>query len=100
MHILDGAAVSHLAELVRGNFVLRDRKAPSSALRAPSPQRGEGGIASSEFHPWNFNHEISCLKHLTVWRRLMPGEACKWRRGACALHVLAAVRPGSTSRSP
>jgi hypothetical protein len=38
----DGAAVSHLAELVRGNF-LSDAKAPSSALRAPSPQ-GEKGL--------------------------------------------------------
>ena len=44
---LEGATVSHLAELVRGNFLDRERKAPSSAhrvggasstRRAPSPQ--------------------------------------------------------------
>src|SRR5436190_2432613 len=48
---VDGAAISHLAELVRGNFLDRERKAPSSAhraggapstRRAPSPQ-GEKG---------------------------------------------------------
>ena len=32
------AAVSHLAELVRGDFSSQPVKAPSSALRAPSPQ--------------------------------------------------------------
>src|SRR4051794_34884639 len=60
---LDCAVVSHLAELVRGNFVLRDRKAPSSgrlaegeppARRPPSPvamkarlrHDGEKGLAA------------------------------------------------------
>jgi hypothetical protein len=37
-------AVSHSAELVRGDFAF-DLKAPSSALRAPSPQ-GEKGRRS------------------------------------------------------
>ena len=37
----EGADVSHTAELVRGDFALC-RQAPSSALRAPSPQ-GEKG---------------------------------------------------------
>ena len=36
-----GADVSHPAELVRGDLIVK-RKAPSSALRAPSPQ-GEKG---------------------------------------------------------
>jgi hypothetical protein len=40
---LDGAAVSHLAELVRGHFLVR-AKAPSSALRAPSPQGEKGPL--------------------------------------------------------
>jgi hypothetical protein len=35
--VLDGAVVSHTAELVRGNSPCHV-KAPSSALRAPSPQ--------------------------------------------------------------
>jgi hypothetical protein len=36
-----GEAVSHMPELVRGNFTCA-AKTPSSALRAPSPQ-GEKG---------------------------------------------------------
>src|SRR5262245_29276436 len=39
----DGADVSHLAELVRGTLLRR--KAPSSALRAPSPQGEKGRVA-------------------------------------------------------
>jgi hypothetical protein len=42
-----GAAVSHLAELVRGEFPSSLLKAPSSALRAPSPQGEKGHAARS-----------------------------------------------------
>jgi len=40
----DSEAVSHAAELVRGDF-LAPVKAPSSALRAPSPQGEKGHVS-------------------------------------------------------
>ena len=43
-HTLSGAAVSHSAELVRGAFFSLRVKAPSSALRAPSPQGEKGPL--------------------------------------------------------
>ena len=43
MHSPAGAVVSHMAELVRGDLIVDEPKAPSSALRAPSPQ-GEKGL--------------------------------------------------------
>jgi len=45
-HTINGATVTHLAELVRGNLFVR-MKAPSSALRAPSPQ-GEKGLTRKD----------------------------------------------------
>ena len=42
----DGAVASHSAELVRGDCAASELKAPSSALRAPSPQ-GEKGSPRS-----------------------------------------------------
>ena len=49
MQSLFGADVSHLAELVRGDFFPLPWKAPSSALRAPSPQGEKGNPARWEF---------------------------------------------------
>jgi hypothetical protein len=70
---LDGAAVSDLAELVRGtSFLTRlTREGPLIRPSGTYSPRGEGGIAPSrfeagKFHPGNFNHEISCLKHLAI----------------------------------
>ena len=57
----DGAAVSHSAELVRGDF------APSSALRAPSPQ-GEKGITQSPYElslPRRISRASSILAAMT-----------------------------------
>jgi hypothetical protein len=39
---LQGATVSHLAELVRGDFLVRKRMPPHPALRATFSSRGEG----------------------------------------------------------
>ena len=47
MHNVEGADVSHWAELVRGDFFSRT-KAPSSALRAPSPQGEKGHAGTGE----------------------------------------------------
>jgi len=46
-HTINDATVTHLAELVRGNLFVR-MKAPSSALRAPSPQGEKGRSRLSE----------------------------------------------------
>src|SRR5581483_2834908 len=46
----DGAGVSHLAELVRGDSSAKI-KAPSSALRAPSPKGEKGRSWPSEQNP-------------------------------------------------
>ena len=52
---IEGAVVSHLAELVRGDLFSNAEKAPSSGLRPPSPQ-GETGFKS--------------LGHASRWRSI------------------------------
>ena len=47
----DSAVVSHPAELVRGDLFSLRPKAPSSALRAPSPQGEKGRVARGEQAP-------------------------------------------------
>jgi hypothetical protein len=47
-HTINGATVTHSAELVRGNL-FASMKAPSSALRAPSPQGEKGRALLSEY---------------------------------------------------
>jgi hypothetical protein len=45
---LCGEAVSHTAELVRGDFMTRPGKAPSYALRAPRIESGAGSSPQGE----------------------------------------------------
>jgi hypothetical protein len=63
---LDGAVVSHLAELVRGDFLAK-KEGPLIRPSAPSPQ-GEKDHRRRR----SFIHEVSCLKQLAIWRRLHP----------------------------
>jgi hypothetical protein len=55
---LDGAVVSHSAELVRGSSCVVVAEAPSSALRAPSPQ-GEKGLRGPR---WRITLNLSATR--------------------------------------
>src|SRR5690349_5782142 len=74
------AAASHSAELVRGKCFASDREAPSSALRAPSPQ-GEKGSADAR-HKMARPHPLAAqidLHHALVRADLVDGAFCQHR---------------------
>jgi hypothetical protein len=49
-HDLNGAVVSHLAELVRGNFSARELKAPSSAPTGHLLPKGRRDLVAGRRH--------------------------------------------------
>jgi hypothetical protein len=76
-----GATVSHSAELVRGDFLWLESKAPSSALRAPSPQ-GEKvccGLRWASPTDRKTHRDGTCLSLFSLWltqfRSVVPPDA-------------------------